>query len=295
MGSPTIIKGIKKAYIAILTTDDSSALTYEDPEYYQGVNEITTTPQQTVDDLPAEDQLWWQDYVFQKMDIGLTLVSLTSAQRAKLLGHHIATDGGVYSHFDDIPPYVALLYKATIAGGYYRYGVFYKGMFTLGSEPMKSRETNTTYSKPSLTASFIPTVNNGMWEYHVDTSDPDCPSDIDDTWFTAVKIPSADSTAPTVTSVPADADTGVSASASIVFTFSKAIDPNVIKDSNSFLMESDGTAVAATISANAAYTVITLAPDSNMSAGDYVAVVTKNVRSASGVNLASNYVVNFTV
>lgn len=294
MPKPTIITGIKKVYVALQTADDVSNLTYATPKYYAGIQDFSIKPKQNIEPLWAENQIFDQGVAFQEVDIEITLASLTSAQRVEILGQHAAASGGVYSNLSDTPPYVAILYKATIPGGY-RYGVFYKGMFSIPDEDMKGQEGKTAYAAPKISGTFIPPINLETWEYHVDTTDPNCPADIDSTWFSQVTVPTADTVAPTVTSVPADAATGVSASADVVFTFDKAIDASTITNANVFLMMADGTAIEATLSVNTLNTIVTLHPTSALAAGSYIAVVTKNVKSASGVALAANDVVNFTV
>jgi phage major tail protein, phi13 family len=293
MAKPTIITGINKAYIALQTKDDSTGLSFGSPKYYAGIQELGFKPKQNTEQLYAENQVWDQATAFQQADIDVSLASLTSAQRAELLGQSVATGGGVFASATDIAPYVALLYKATIAGGF-RYGVFYKGMFQIPDETIKGQEGKVAYAVPKLSATFIPTINNAMWEYHIDTTDPNCPVDIDTTWFTAVAVPNVDTTVPTITTVPLNAATGVLGSASVAFTSDKAVDTSTITDSNIFLMKS-GVLVSATLSVDTTGKIVTLKPTSTMSTGSYTAVCSKNVKSAAGIPLASTIITNFTV
>jgi methionine-rich copper-binding protein CopC len=133
------------------------------------------------------------------------------------------------------------------------------------------------------------------WEYHVDTTDPNCLADIDNTWFSAVPVPGADVTVPTVTTTPTNGATGVAATSNIVFTFSKPIAINTVNDSNIMLLKADGSVVAATLSLTSDNSVVTLHPSSNLAAGTYTAICSKNVTSTSGIALASNRVITFTV
>ena len=290
------VVGLEKLYIAPLTNDSSTSLTYGTPVYYPGVQEIGIKPKQNTEKQYAENILWDQATAFDSADVDIAQADLTSAQRAALLGQTIASAGGVYAKGSDVPPYVALLYKANLSGGGYRYGVLYKGAFNLPEDSMKTQEGKPTFQAPKLTAIFQPAQYNSMWEYHVDTTDPNCPVDIADTWFTAVVIADADTTPPTVTTVPLDAATGVAVDANMVWTFNEAIDPAKVTAANFFLVKAtDGTIVAGALSIDATNKIVTLNPTSNMSASTaHIAIATTNVTDIAGNALAAASITNFT-
>lgn len=297
----TIISGIRKIYYALLTTDEISSLVYDTPVYLKAAQELGISPKTNKDPVYAEDILWDQVTTFDSADISLLLASLTSAERAALLGQTIAAGGGVYATQEDEAPYVALQYKAAIRGGY-RYGVFYKGAFGLFNETIRTKEGKTTFSAPSLAATFQPTVyedanGNHIWEYHVDTTDPNCPADIDSTWFTAVVIPGADVTPPTVTVVPADADTDVAVTANIVWTFNEAVDASKVTSANFFLMKAaDGTLIAGALTLDGTGKIVTLDPTANLTAAtEYIAICTSNVCDVAGNHLAAPSIINFAI
>lgn len=185
------IVGVEKLYVAVQTKDDIGAagLTYNTPEYFQSVQEIDIKPKLNTEKLYAENKLWDQATTLDSVDVTINLTDLTSAQRAKVLGQTLAAEGGVYASADDQAPYVALLYKANLSSGGYRYGVLYKGQFTLPQDSAKGQEGKVAYQTPSIAATFQPTINNDMWEYHVDSTDANCPANIDSTWFVSVMIP----------------------------------------------------------------------------------------------------------
>jgi phi13 family phage major tail protein len=289
------IVGVEKCYIAVQTADTDSALAYGTPALYDGVQEIDIKPKQNTATQYAENRVWDQATAFDSIDVTLKLADLSSAQRAVLLGQTLASIGGVYSTESDVAPYVALLYKATIRGGY-RYGVIYKGVFTWPEDSAKGQEGKIEFQSPSLAAMFQSTKNNGMVEYHVETTDPDCPIDIDSTWFNAVAVPGADTTLPTVTTAPADAASGVADTIHMTWTFSKAIDPSKVSSDNFFLLKSsDGTLVAGTLTLDGTSKIVTLIPSANLSASTaYVAVCTASVSDLAGNKLASTSICNFT-
>jgi phi13 family phage major tail protein len=288
------VVGIKKTYIAPITKDDATGLTYGTPVYYEGIKKLGIKPKQNTEKLYAEDQLWDQATAFDSADVEIELSDLTSAQRAGLLGQTTAAEGGVYATKDDEAPFVAVLYKAPIRGGH-RYGVLYKGAFELPEDSMEGQEGKIKFQTPKIKATFQPTKYNGFWEYHVDTTDPNCPANIDDTWFTAVVIPGADTTPPTVTTSPLDAATDIAVTANMVWTFNEAIDTSTVTAANFFLMKaSDGSLVAGALTIDGTSKIVTLDPTSNLSAATaYIAVCTTNVTDVAGNHLAATSITNF--
>jgi phi13 family phage major tail protein len=293
------IVGVEKLYVAAVTNDDSSSLTFGTPSYYAGIQEINIKPKINVAKQYAENRLWDKVSMFESADVEVKRADLTSAERAALLGQTLAADGGVYAKDTDEPPYVALLYKAPIRGGH-RYGVFYKGAFSLPEDSLKGQEGKIEFQVPTLKAEFQATIYNGMWEYHVDTTDDNCPVDIDDTWFDAVVIPVAatgDTTPPTVSVVPANGASGVAVDANIVWTFSEAINPGCMTSDNFYLIKaSDGSLVAGALSIGTNDTVVTFNPTSNLTAeADYTSVCGTGVTDVAGNKLAAPKVAGFTI
>lgn len=293
--------GIEKLYVALLTTDAEKSLVHGTPKYYPDIQKISMKQNINKDKLYTEGRLKRNESTFDSIDAGITIASLTSAQQAELLGRTIAAAGGVYSGQEDKAPFVAILYKAPIDGGY-RYGVLYKGQFSPYDEELAQKEGKTTYAAPVLAATFQSTdyVTSGgkhLIEYHVDTTDPNCPADIDDTWFASVTVPEADKTAPTVTAVPADSATSVAADSNVVWTFSKAIDTSTVTASNFMLLNaSTGDTAAGTLSVDGTGKIVTLNPTENMTAGaTMIAIATTNVHDLAGNKMAVNNVTNFTV
>jgi len=290
------IVGIEKLYVAKQTKDEVDGLTYDTPVYFPGVKELGIKPKQETTKLYGENKLWDQATTFDSADVNITQTDLTSAQRAFLLGQTLASTGGVYAKNTDIAPYVAVLYKANLSGGGFRYGVLYKGPFGLPDDSMKGQEGKKEFQAPTLAAVFQPTIYNGMWEYHVDSTDPNCPADIDVTWFNAVIIPEVDTTAPTVSTTPADAAADVAVTANMVWTFDEAIDVTKVTPANFFLMKAaDGSLVAGTLTIDGTNKIVTLDPTVNLTAATpYIAICTTNVTDVSGNNLAATSVTNFT-
>lgn len=183
------VTGVSKLYYAPLTVDDQTSLTYDTPVYLPGIKEIGIVPKQNTEKLWAENKLWDQDTTLDEVEVTINRTDLSSAEEAALLGQTRATEGGVYASDTDVAPYIALLAEADKRNKEKRYIVLYKGKFSLPEDNAKTKEGKTEFQTPTIKGIFQTTINNSMWRYKVDSDDPDCPTDINATFFTSVIIP----------------------------------------------------------------------------------------------------------
>ena len=183
------IIGVEKLYYAKLTEDDEIALEYGSPVYLPGVQEIGVVPQVTTDKQFAENKVWDQASTLGEVQVSIRRADLTNEESAILLGQTRAAEGGVFASADDEPPYIALLYKSNKSNGKMRYQVLYKGKLNLPEETAQTKTDNTVFQEPTLSGVFQATKNNGLWQYKVDSDDPDCPETIETDFFAEVIIP----------------------------------------------------------------------------------------------------------
>lgn len=123
------------------------------------------------------------------------------------------------------------------------------------------------------------------WDAEDDTADL---YDIED-----VGAISADTTGPTVTTDPGDAETDVDVTSNLTATFDEDIRQGDIKADNFTLIKaSDGTEVTGTLTYSSATKTVTFKPQSNLTTStDYIWIIT-NVRDLAG-NKMTKKVVNF--
>lgn len=298
--------GITKCYVAKNLKDTVDSLIYDKPVYFQNIQELDIKPKQNTDKAYAENRMVDQATEFDSADVTANWYDLVVQQRAFLLGQNISAEGGTYAAQGDVAPDVAVLYKSPLTGGQgNRYGVIYKGQFTLPDDSMKGLEGKPDLGQtPKLTGTFQSTnfvikvadpntgvlVEKHIWEYHIDTT-----QDLDDTWFASVYIPTVDTGALTATTVPIDAATGVAANSDVVFTFNKQLLSTSVNTNNIFLMKEDGTSIATTVTLDTTGKIVTVHPAANLATGNYIAMATTSVMSSTGTALQNNIVVNFTV
>lgn len=282
--------GIKKLVYAIMT--DEATETYGAVKTAPPLISFKVDPKSEMGMLYADNSV--VESASELGDIGVEVETqdVPLEVQADWLGHTLDQANGVLNYNkDDKAPYLAVGYQRTKANGKNRFVWLYKVKFSEIAEEGKTKEGKPQFITPKISGIAIAN-KNGDWRKVAD----------DDTKGSALTtfldtIPTStpyDAVAPTVTTVPADAATGVTATANIVFTFSKAINPADVTNGNFILMKAN-VPVAAALSLGTNNTVVTLDPNASMSAGTYVAICSTDVRSASGVPLAAAKVISFTV
>jgi phi13 family phage major tail protein len=182
---------IDKLCLAPIIQDEigTGNLTFSVPTYLEGIQQIQVKVNTDTAKGYEEGVLRMQDTTLTDIAISIDLGHLSNADYAKYLGHHVATEGGVYALEDDIAPDLAILIKYTKNGGKHGYKVFYKGQLTEPSDTIKQKEGKVDYQNHTVESTFSPLKNNGMWSYSIDEDDPDCPENIDTVFFASVIIP----------------------------------------------------------------------------------------------------------
>ena len=286
--------GLKNLYYAVLTKDDATGVSYLVPVKIAGAINSKISPKSNTEVLYADDgpdetatALGEIDVEFEAKDISLT-------DQAALMGHSIV--GGIMlKKATDAAPYVALGFMSKKSNGHYRYIWLTKGMFALPDQEYATGEDKPKFQTPKLKGTFVKRAYDDLWQRIADEDHPDYAASIGSNWFNSVEG-TLDTTSPTVTVVPANNATAVAVSSTVNWTFSKAILSSLVTDSNFFLIkDSDGSAVAGTLSINTARTVVTLTPGANLTAATaYRAICTKDICDLAGNKLAANSVTKFT-
>jgi len=296
------LMGIEKLYVAKQLTDTSGGMTFTTPQYYKNVQELSIKPKTNNTKAYAENRLVDQATQFDSADISMSRYSMSSAERAFLLGQSLSSMGGAISADSDKPPFIALLYKAPIkTNGVlgHRYGVIYKNLFEPPDEDLKSLQGKPDLSEaPKLSATAQPTEwsfkdvdgnEKHPWEYHIDTTDPNCPEDIDDTWFNSVPIPSlvAVNKLELASSVPANNGTAVALDEKPTLTFN-----NAIADYSNVLLYNvtDEALVENTMALDITGKVLTITPSANLTASKTYNIIVQGVKDIYGQSCAAQLI-----
>jgi len=282
--------GIKKLVYAIMT--DEVAETYSAVKNAPPLINIKIAPKVDSGTLYADNIAVETATVVGDIAIDFEVQDMPLEVQADFLGHELnALTGTLTYNVNDKAPYVALGYERTKGNGKSRYVWLLKAKFQEIEEEAKTKEDKVAFQTPKVTGTAIAN-KAGVWKR---VADDDTKGTTITDFLATVPGTTVDLIAPTVTTVPIDAATGILGTADILATFDKAINTSTITPSNIFVMKADGTAIATTLSIGTNNTVVTIHPITTLTTGAYIIVITTNVKAASGVAIASNYVVNFTI
>ncbi len=292
--------GLRDIYYSLVTQDDSDAYAAGAPVYLAPAMTAAITPAsnskvQYADDGPFDTMSSEGE---TKVDFEITQIPIE--KRAILLGKvYDAATGRLFDN-GGTPPDVALSFRSQKSNGSYHYVQYLKGKFTPPSKELGSKTDTPDPKSTKITFTAIKTIY--QWDLIGDASlmdgskgvegDDDIANFSGTTWFNAVQVPTAGSPASfTCTPSPADAATGVAVSVSPTLTFSNPLAGNA--ENGIMITSVAGVPVALARTLNAARTIVTLNPDSNLSGTTQYLIIVPGVTSIYGQALA-NTVYDFT-
>jgi phi13 family phage major tail protein len=291
---PSIRVGLDNLYYALLLTDASGTqTTYDMPVHIVNAVSADVQPKSNMGVFYADDGAAETATAIGEITVDFEVNSLPSSVVAALLGATIGADGTVLQKSTDNAPYVALGFRSLKANGKYRYKWLYKGKFQWVQEAYKTEAGTPSGQTEKISGTFIRRDYDNSMQITADEDDETFTSGA--TWFNAVQEQDADTTPLTVTVNPVDGATAVADNANVVWTFNKAVQPQLVDGSNFFVIDNTGAQKAGTLSISTDQTTVTFTPTAAFAATTaYTAIATTNVKDASGNALAANSITNFT-
>lgn len=297
------VVGVDSVYYALVTQDDENGYVAGVPQQLTQAMEIKGTPAASSETQFADNTE--HDVVTVEGPTTLELIApnISEDVLAELLGAVVDTASGRI--FDDADPaeapYFALGYRFKKRNGSYRYRWYLKCRAEKPMEEGVSESDKVNLKTTTLKVTAIKTLHlfdligdgsrmKGVKRVH---GDEDLDNFDGDTWFDAVQQPSAGTpSAFSVTPVPADGATGVVISANLTLTFTNALAGG--REAGITLINLDTQApVAVARTINAARTIVTLNPNSNLGSSTDYAIIIHDVVDIHGQAL-TDAVINFT-
>ena len=292
--------GVDQIYYALVTQDDADAYAAGTPAAFAPAMTIAQAPKSNSKTQYADNQPFDVMSSEGETELDVEVTGLSPQLLATILGRVYDVASGRMFDNGGTPPDIALGFRAKKRGGFYRYYWFLKGAFLSPSEE-QATETDTPDPKSAKLklvavrtihlfdligdASLMDSVKRVVGE----TSDTNFSAT---TWFDAVQSPVAGSPASfTVTPSPADAATGVAVTVSPTLTFTNALAGGA--ENGIIITTAAGVPVALARTLNAARTIVTLNPTSNLGAAAEHLIIVPGVTDIYGQALADT-VVNFT-
>jgi len=285
--------GLRDLYYALVTQDDANAYAAGTPVYVAPLITASHAPASNSQTQYADDGPYDVMTSEGETKIDLETTGIPVQILAALLGKTYDAATGRMFDFGATPPDVALSFRAIKSNGSYRYFQYLKGKF---SAPSEEQSTKTDTPEPK-TAKITFTAVKTTYQFDLigDASlmdgvkrvvgDEDASGFSGMTWFSSVQVPVAGSPASfTCTPSPADAATGVAVSVSPTLTFSNPLAGNA--ENGIIITSVAGAPVDLARTINAARTIVTLNPNSNLSATTQYLIIVPGVTSIYGQALA---------
>lgn len=297
------VVGVDSVYYALVTQDDENNYVAGSPQRLSQAMEIKGTPAAASETQFADNMEHDIVTVEGPTTLELIVPNIGEDILAELTGAVLDTASGRI--FDDAnpteAPYFALGYRFKKRNGSYRYRWYLKcraekpmeeGVSESDKVNLKTTTLKVTAVKTAYQFDLIGDASrmSGVKRVH---GDEDLDNFDSATWFAAVQTPVAGTPdAFSVTPVPADGTTAVVVSANLTLTFTNALQGG--REAGITLINLDTQApVAVARTVNAARTVVTLNPNSDLDAASDFAIVLHDIVDIHGQAL-TDAVINFT-
>ena len=290
--------GVKSLYFAILNSDTASGLAYETPYKVPGLIKIDISPSTNVDTLYADNKPAIVFSTVGTVDVTIEKDSLPDDLLAEILGRPV--EGGInYITGVNNAPYVAVMFEQTYSDGTSSYVKLFKGRFV---EPDSSNETkndSVNFQTATITGQFVATsfekdFGSGRVEPIIMATADESSENYNnegDTWFTQVYEAEP---ALAVTPSVSDGDTSVATDVVITLTSTNALIEALAENSSRVFILEDGVGVhATTLSLDATKKILTVTPDTALSAATTSYTLVYNLKDVYGQETGST-VINFT-
>ncbi|MMZ45261.1 hypothetical protein D3C76_169850 [compost metagenome] len=295
-GVPIGLSNLVYAKLIPDTDIKGGTASYETPVNIPGAISANVNPNASSETLFADDGPYETATTIGQIALELNVADLGLEAQADLLGHTI--QGGILIRkSSDIPPWVAVGFKSLKSNGKYRYTWLGKGKFGLPEQANQTKGDSVNWNTPTISGSFVKRDSDDEWERHIDEDSVDYIPSLGANWFNnPFGSGSAGSPLAISNTTPANNATAVAVNTSIVWTFNNALAMSTVNTSNfMFTNASTGAVIPGALTINAARTIVTFKPTSNLTAAtQYRATVTTNVKDLSGSSLSAAAITNFT-
>ena len=192
--------GCDNLHYALMTTEDTAtnAPVYATIKSAPGVMHVNINPNASLATAFFDDGPGDTASTLGNIDVEIQKNSLTTENKADLLGHTIDANGGVAYADDDTPPYVAIGFRTLKSNGKYRYVWLYKGRFADPEDNSETKADSINFQSDTISGQFVKlnypvtigAKSKRLWKYEIDSDNPEASQAAMDTWFDAVKLPS---------------------------------------------------------------------------------------------------------
>lgn len=193
--------GCDNLVYAVMTTEETATTdpVYETPVKAPGVMSLNINPNPSTETLFADDGPMETASTLGKIEVEIQKNSLTTEDKATLLGHQIMEDGTLVYGDSDVPPYVAIGFRSLKSNGKYRYVWLLKGMFSDPEDANETKGDSINFQSETingqfvrLNKSYVPKTGGKAtrpWKMELDEDYSEISEAAVQSWFTSPKLP----------------------------------------------------------------------------------------------------------
>ena len=193
--------GCDNLVYAVMTTEETltTAPTYDEIVEAPGVMHININPNASLATAFFDDGPGDTASTLGNIDVEIQKNTLTSQNKADLLGHTIDANGGVVYGDNDTPPWVAVGFRTLKSNGKYRYVWLYKGRFADPEDNNETKADSINFQSDTISGQFVKLnypievatgVKKKTWKYEIDADSATANAATMTGWFDEVTMPS---------------------------------------------------------------------------------------------------------
>lgn len=188
--------------VGCVIVDNGSSYTTGPIQALPGITKLSITPNASVETLFYDDGPGDTATTLGKIAVELDKSSLSTGEKAFLLGHQIDSKGALVYGSADVPPWVAIGFRTLKSNGAYRYVWMLKGKFMENDDKSETKGDKINFQQETLKGNFTrlntPFVVNGKtikpWRTDIDGEDAGANAAAIAGWFNAVYLPTVSAT-----------------------------------------------------------------------------------------------------
>lgn len=163
-----LIHGLSNFHMAILTTDDTTSVVYDEVHHIEGAVSVSVDPNTDSNTKYADNGAFAVLNNLDDIDVSMAAVDIPSVIKKEMYGNK-ETNGVLFSNQNDVTKEVALGFEAKIRGGGTRFYWFLKGTPEVIGVEHETDEGSIESKDAELSLKFVPLRNNGNWKAELDS------------------------------------------------------------------------------------------------------------------------------
>lgn len=179
------LKGLRDLHYAIATIAEDGSVTYAVPKPIRNLQKMGLDIKVSGDKYYADDSIAHIENNFEGCAVQLELLGVGTEEEAELKGAVIDENGVMIDSATDIPPYIALGFRAARADNKYRYVWLTLGKMQPSKEDYQTQEQKKQLQSVALNFEFDKRAD-GVWRYKTDEDSENAPADLKTKWFEKV-------------------------------------------------------------------------------------------------------------